>query len=240
MLSYYYGGLSNQELFDCFNHLLRSGQVSVQYNEWVRSASPALPDAFRQLCGVSVKDKFLCTDEIFPHLRYSKSCIDYFLTHLVFPKQFKEFESKLSASGWDLGMIKTHPTVGFSGTNDTRHLLPLSVRQLDLPSQMHTNAMVIDYLLRDSKTSVERLAPRKSGTDAAHLLAAIVHMQSEVRVLVDCGAAILELNNKQVAETWLGMVNHDQVHVAVFFDDEVLSILDRSGRIEPFQTSPFA
>jgi hypothetical protein len=240
LLSYYYGGLSDLEMFDAFDHLLKSGQATVQYNEWVRTASPALPNAFKQLSGVSVKDKFLCTDEIFPHMRYSKTCIDYFLAHLVFPKQVNEFESKLSASGWDLGMNKTHPTVGFSGTNDTRHLLPLSVRQLDLPSQIHTNAMVLEYLLRDPKTSVELLAPRGSGTDAAHLLAALTNMKPEVRVLLDCGATILEQNNKQVAETWLRLSDHDHIHAAVFFDEEVLSILDRSGRIESFQTSPFA
>jgi hypothetical protein len=227
-------------MFDVFDHLLKSGQAIIQYNEWVRTASPTLPDDFRQLSGVSVKDRFLCTDDIFPHLRYSKSCIDYFLAHLVFPKQVKEFESKLSASGWDLGMVKTHPTVGFSGTNDTRHLLPSSVKQLDLPSQSHTNAMVLDYLLRDPKTSVEPLAPRGCATDAAHLLATIVNMKPEVRVLLDCGATILEQNNKQVAETWLNMSDCDQIHAAVFFDDEVLSFLDRNGHVESFQTSPFA
>jgi len=240
LLSYYYGGLSDEQMFDAFDHLLKSGQATIQYNAWVKSASPALPEAFRQLSGVSIKDKFMCIDEIFPYLRHSKNCIDYFLAHLVFPKEVKECESKLSASGWDLGMSKKYPTVGFSGTNDTRKTLPNGMNQLNLFSQSHTNAMVLDYLLRDEKTSVECLGPRMSGTDAEHLLEAVVNMEPEVRVLLDCGASILEQNNKQVVQTWLGMTDPNHIHAGIFFDHEEMSVLDRNGRVESFQTSPFA
>ncbi|KAH4108552.1 hypothetical protein HBI25_111470 [Parastagonospora nodorum] len=240
LLSYYYSGLSDEQMFDAFDHLLKSGQATIQYNAWVKSASPALPEAFRQLSGVAIKDKFMCIDEIFPYLRHSKNCIDYFLAYLVFPKEVKECELKLSASGWDLGMTKKYPTVGFSGTNDTRKTLPISMKQLNLLSQSHTNAMVLDYLLRDEKTSVECLDPRKNGTDAEHLLEAVVNMEPEVRVLLDCGASILEQNNKQVVQTWLGMTDPDHIQAAVFFDDEEMSVLDRNGRVESFQTSPFA
>jgi hypothetical protein len=72
--------------------------------------------------------------------RYAKGVGDYFLAHVVFPKEIKEFPHKLSASGWDIGQIKTHPTTGFSGTNDFRKVLPLSVEHLDLQEQKHTNA----------------------------------------------------------------------------------------------------
>jgi hypothetical protein len=152
----------------------------------------------------------------------------------------KEFPQKLSASGWDIGAIKTHPVTGFSGTNDTLHLLPLTVKQLDLPSQNHTNALVLQYLLQE-ETSVELLPPRAAGdsSDAEHLLSLVVCMQPEVRVILDCGALILEQDNKQVAEAWL-KVGGDSVQAVVFFDDEELSVLDHAGRIEPLQTSPFA
>jgi hypothetical protein len=64
-------------------------------------------------------------------------------------------------------------------------------------------------------------------------------MQPEVRVILDCGASILEQNNQQVAETWLGMCN-ESIQAVVFFAEEELSVLDRAGRTEPLQTSPFA
>jgi hypothetical protein len=44
----------------------------------------------------------------------------------------KEFPQKLSASGWDIGQVKVHPVTGFSGTNDSRRLLPIDISHLDL------------------------------------------------------------------------------------------------------------
>jgi hypothetical protein len=165
LLSYYYGGLTDEQLFDSFAHLQKSDQADIHYNERVDTASPALPTSFRQLAGVSLKNHRQCIVEVFPGLRYSRKAIDYYLSFLVFPKAMKEFPQKLSASGWDIGEIKTHLVTGFSGTNDTLHLLPLTVKQLDLPSQSHTNALVLQYLLQE-ETSVEALPPRSGVSDA--------------------------------------------------------------------------
>ncbi|KAI9824844.1 MAG: hypothetical protein M1819_000796 [Sarea resinae] len=241
-LSYYYGGLDDDDLFNAFSHLLKSDQAQNEYGEWVQTA-PELPDSFRQLVGVNTKDRFQCVKQVFPHLRYSKGAIDYFLSRLVFPKEMKEFPQKLSASGWDLGQIKPHPTTGFSGTNDSRHLLPLSVHHLDLPTQKHTNALVLEYLLRD-ENSVE-LLPRgdaPTGSDAELLLSTVTKMDLAVRVILDVGAQILELSNLQIAQKWLSMsTDHQGTKAVVFFnDDDELSVLDRTGRIELLQTSPFA
>jgi hypothetical protein len=78
-----------------------------------------------------MEDRHQCITEIFPSLRHSKGTIDCFLSHIVLPKAMKEFPSKLSASGWDVGAVKSHPTTGFSGTNDSRQVLPLRVRYID-------------------------------------------------------------------------------------------------------------
>lgn len=115
LLSYYYGGLSDSQLFDAFHHLIKSDHASIKYSEWVKTASPQLPDEFRQLSGISIRDKHQCTTEVFPGLRFSKKAIDYYLSFLVFPAQLREFPEKLSASGWDIGAIKRNPTTGFSG-----------------------------------------------------------------------------------------------------------------------------
>jgi hypothetical protein len=240
LLSYYYGGLTDEQLFDSFAHIQKSDQGDIQYAEWVHTASPNLPKGFHQLSGVSIKDHHQCVSELFPELRFSKKAIDYYLSSLVFPKVMKEFPQKLSASGWDIGAVKTHPVTGFSGTNDTSHTLPLTVKHLDLTSQSHTNALVLQYLLQD-ENSVQPLPPRTSsgGNDAEHLLALVVQMKPEVRVLLDCGASIIDQNNQQVAETWLKM-RDSRVQAVVFFDNEELSVLGREGRIEPLQTSPFA
>ncbi|KAL5118323.1 hypothetical protein ACEQ8H_003833 [Pleosporales sp. CAS-2024a] len=241
LLSHYYGGLTDEQLFDSFTHLLKSDQGGIQYDEWASTASPGLPSAFRQLSGVSIKDSHQCIVNLFPFLRYSKKAIDYYLSFLVFPKAMKEFPQKLSASGWDIGAVKTHPVTGFSGTNDTLHLLPLAVKHLELPSQSHTNALVLQYLLQE-ETSVELLPPRtETGrSDAEHLLSLVTQLKPEVRVILDCGASILEQNNQQVAKAWLEKRVDSCIQAVVYFEGEELSVLDRAGRIEPLQTSPFA
>jgi hypothetical protein len=239
-LCFYYGGLGDDELFDSFVHLLKSDQAAIQYNGWTRTAAPELPTAYHHISGVSIKDRVQCVQEIFPHLRYSRAAIDYYLKFLVLPKAMKEFPLKLSASGWDLGAIKTHPMTGFSGTNDTRYVMPLTIDHLDLPSQNHTNALVLGYLLQD-ETAVELLPTQhEAGTDAELILSAVNKMDPEVRVVLDVGATILEMDNEQVARSWLSMRKSDNTQAVVFFSGEQLSVLDATGRIEPFQVSPFA
>ncbi|KAF2131741.1 hypothetical protein P153DRAFT_336326 [Dothidotthia symphoricarpi CBS 119687] len=238
-LSFYYGGLSNAEMFDIITHLLRSDQSVMQYNEWVKTASSDLPRAFRNLSGINIKDRMQCVEELFPYLRYSRAAIDYFLNHLVFPKEMREYPERISASGWDLGAKKANPTTGFSGTADTSHVLPLDVKHLNLPSQSHTNALVLQHLLQP-ETEIKLLAQRTASTDADHLLEAVNTAGSEIRVILDVGANVLEFDNTQFAERWLSMRKNDRTQAVVFFKEEESSVLDVSGRIEPLQTSPFA
>jgi hypothetical protein len=240
LLSYYYGGLTDSQLFDSFANLLKSDQANIKYDEWITTAPSSLPAASRCLSGVSIKDRHQCIIDVFPGLRYSKKAIDYYLNFLVFAKAMKEFPQKLSASGWDIGGIKNHPITGFSGTCDTLHLLPWTVKHLDLYSQSHTNALVLQYLLQDD-TTVQLLEARTSasGTDAEHLLSLVVNMEPDVRVILDCCASILEQGNRETAEAWLEMRN-SHIQACVFFEEETLSVLDREGRVESLQTSPFA
>ncbi|CAG9949486.1 unnamed protein product [Clonostachys rosea f. rosea IK726] len=242
-ISYYYGGLTDDELFLSFNHLFKSDQADGEYQSWVQSI-PNLPEAFSQLEGVNITDKHLCINRLFPHLRYCTSVIDYFLSKIVFVKEIKEFPHKLSASGWDLGRIKTLPATGFSGTNDSQHVLPLTVKQLDLPTQMHTNALVLENLLRpeNSVTVLSEWEDHNSTWNAMQLLELTVKMEPETRVILDVGAQIIDLSNQDVAEAWLKLVQEKGDIQAVVFcnDDDELSVLDRQGQVELLQTSPFA
>ncbi|KAF2835464.1 hypothetical protein M501DRAFT_432682 [Patellaria atrata CBS 101060] len=241
-LSYYYGGIDDDDLFLAFSHLLKSDQADIEFQAWVKDA-PSLPPAFRQLVGISLKDRSQCIKQVFPPLRYAKSVIDYFLGHIVFPKEMKEFPHKLSASGWDIGRIKSHPTTGFSGTNDARQVLPLFVRQLDLPEQNHTNALVLEHLLQPENSIA--LMPPSGGTidsEAELLLDMVKTMNPPPQVILDVGAQIIELSNLGVAIQWLKrMPDHEKVQAVVFFDNkDELTVLNRKGQIEPLQTSSFA
>lgn len=241
-LSYYYAGLCDDDLFLGLQHLVKSDQADIEYQTWIRDA-PDLSPAYRHLGGINLEDRHHCVEHIFPDLRFSKGAIDYFLSHIVFSKELKEFPDKLSASGWDIGEIKTHPTVGFSGTNDSRNTLPLSVKQLDLPEQNHTNALVLEYLLRDDNSVTlipSRDNPSVSG--AQLLLNMVTSLDPATQVILDVGAQILELSNFEVAKHWLRMIpNNGLIHAVVFVNEsDEICVLDRNGRVEPLQTSPFA
>ncbi|PGG97603.1 hypothetical protein GX51_07235 [Blastomyces parvus] len=216
-LSYYYGGLEDDDLFVTFAHLLMSDQADIEYQVWMRDA-PNLPLGFRQLMGINLTNRPQCIEQIFPFIRHAKSVVDYFLGHIVFPKEMREFPHKLSASGWDIGKTKTHPTTGFSGTNDSRKTLPLSIEHLDLQEQKHTNALVLEYLLRP-ENSVALMHPPadSSSTNAGLLLAMVVKMEPKVQVILDVGAQILELDNLGVAREWLRMVPDQENKQAVTF-----------------------
>ncbi|KAI3317684.1 hypothetical protein HD806DRAFT_550336 [Xylariaceae sp. AK1471] len=145
LLSYYYGGLSNADLFLAFARLIKSDQADLEYQAWVADGNE-LPPAFRQLSGVNMDDHVQFVSQIFPTFR-ANATVDYFLAHIVFSKEMKEFDHRLSASGWDIGETKTHPTTGFSGTNDVQEILPSNIIQPSLPDQAHMNALVLECLL---------------------------------------------------------------------------------------------
>ncbi|OGM45293.1 hypothetical protein ABOM_006398 [Aspergillus bombycis] len=241
-LSWYYGGLSNEDLFNTFSHLLNTDQADMEYQLWVKDAYQ-LPKKFQQLVSINLEDRHLCIEKIFPSFRFSKSVVDYFLSHIVFPKELRAFPYKLSASGWDIGEVKCHPLTGFSGTNDSREVLPLSVEQLDLPAQMHTNALVLGYLLQPENSVV--CIPRRHKehrSDAEELLSLVMQMTPPVQVILDVGAQVLELTNAEVANEWLRLTSNSDMPQAVVFcdDNDELCVLDRKGRVELLQTSPFA
>ncbi|KAF7592067.1 hypothetical protein BBP40_000733 [Aspergillus hancockii] len=241
-LSYYYGGLSDDDLFLSFSHVLKSDQAEVEYQLWVKDAYE-LPKEFQRLVSINLEDRYQCINKIFPSFQFSKSAVDYFLSHIVFPKEMKGFPYKLSASGWDIGQEKRHPTTGFSGTNDSREVLPLSVEQLDLPEQEHTNALVLEYLMQP-ENSVVSIPPKdeKQQSDAEILLSLVMKMTPPAQVILDVGAQVLELTNEEVASEWIRLTAEKKMPQAVVFcdDDDEICVMDRKGQVELLQTSPFA
>jgi hypothetical protein len=239
-LSYYYGGLDDGNMALAIDRLVMSDQKEAEYRVW-ESTAPTLPPQFRSLEGVNWDDADQ-RREIMEHLRYSKGVIDFFLANIVFPKEIREFPRKLSASGWDLGRQKKLPMTGFSGTNDARDVLPHTIKQLDVSSQAHTNALHLEGILQDgndvcllTKLGIEGV-PR-----ANDIIKTIVGMERETRVILDVGAQVLEMTNEEVAKAWLSCVESRDVQATVFFDEhDELTVIDRRGHKELLKNSPFA
>ncbi|KAG7408180.1 hypothetical protein Forpe1208_v012432 [Fusarium oxysporum f. sp. rapae] len=241
-LTYYYGGLDNEALFTAFDLLIRSDNADLEYQEWVK-ASPTIPDAFKHIQGVNLKDHVQCVSEVFPCIKYSKAAIDYYLCRMVFAKESREFPHKLSASGWDLGKQKQNPTTGFSGTNDSRYVLPLDMKQLDIPEQKHTNALVLEYLLQP-ENAIALAGPEVKGAalDSRSLLDMVINMGPNTRVILDVGAQVIEFTNLEFSKEWLKCYKDEEhIQAVIFFNDsDEIMVLDRSGKVEELQTSPFA
>lgn len=106
-----------------------------------------------------------------------------------------------------------HLVTGFSGTNDSRHVLPLDMKHLDLSSLRYTNALVLEYLL-GPENSVMEIPYHQDGVsvDSYSLLTMVTQMENMTQVILDVGAQIIELSNVEVARTWLDSM-HDETNI---------------------------
>lgn len=68
-----------------------------------------------------------------------------------------------------------------------------------------------------------------------------MQMAPPAQVILDVGAQVLELTNAEAANEWLRLTSNSDMPQAVIFCDDTdgLSVMDRKGRIESLQTSPF-
>ncbi|KIW32045.1 uncharacterized protein PV07_03620 [Cladophialophora immunda] len=244
-LSFYYQGLSQQQLKQSLEQILKSEDPAREYEQW-NQGSNRLSDRLRDWTSINLEDSLQLT-EIWHGVRHNVRAIDHFLNNFVFPKHAKQFRVKLQASGWDLPLAGngTNLTTGFSGTNDNRLCLPLTIRQDDLKGLAHTNAEVLTYLLQDRNLSYS-LAGRRDGSHRRavyrrlaepDLLRKLSH--KKIYILIDSGAIILEMTNATLAKMWLDI--ETEATAAVFFDDNnKATVLYRSGRKIPLLASPFA
>ncbi|KAF5393744.1 hypothetical protein D9757_000321 [Collybiopsis confluens] len=236
-LSYYYRGLDKEQLLVSFQLLLNCDNVAAEYETW--TAELDLPKELRRETGINLEDPTQLTEVLWPKFHRTKRVIDFYLSTVVFPKAAKEFPGKLSTSAWDLAEKSQMLKTGFSGTNDNRYLLPISIQQTDLVGQESTSAKVLSYLLQSENGPC--ITPNDLQVEHVNLdklLSHISHMAKDpVRILFDVGAQILELNH-DVARDWLNC--DDTAQAAVFFDDkDDIRVLTRDGTTEPFISSSF-
>ena len=136
-------------------------------------------------------------------------------------------------------------TTGFSGTNDSRMLLPLSIRQMDIEGLNHTNAEVLTYLLQKrNRKYICATDGEGKRLNEERLLGLIAEQKPPIRMIVDGGALIREMDNMQFVGLWLRLVD---APAAVFFDaaDQIMvkypsEDKHMTDRIEPLAASPYA
>ena len=235
-LSYYYSGLSSDQMLDCFAKMRSAGDPSIVYDEWVRFS--ALSAQLKSECNINVDDARQWHQEVLPKLRQQKTVVDYYLNNFVFPKKAKEFPKKLPASGWDLPSENlNNRTVGFSGTNDSNDLLPKSISPRNLPDLISTGARVLTYALQAKNSYLCAGDHSGHSLSVLGLLNLINDQTPKITVLLDSGAQVLELKNREVVEEWLCLCSDKD---AALYHDEAsaeLTVLKRDGTTEPLISS---
>ncbi|KAL8684775.1 MAG: hypothetical protein Q9224_006139, partial [Gallowayella concinna] len=265
-LSFYYAGLTFPQFQQSLGLLLKSDEPAREFELWTSEAD-GFPKSLTSWNSINIDDKTQCT-ALWNYLRFQMAVINFFLNHFVFPRHAKTFDRKLVSSGWDIATplraskivvdkntkeneqpgtaagrgprvraVPTALTVGFSGTNDNKTLLPLNVLQNDLPGLAHTNAEVLTYLLQ---TRNRRYFPVCDSNGRRLTEEAFLHMLKKqgIRMLLDAGAQILELDNITLANTWLAV--DTEAEAAVFFgEDERARVIYRDGKVQPLAASPY-
>ena len=241
-LTYYYSGMSDHQMRLCFEILQKADDPSLEYQSWT-SRSDMLPSDLRNWNSVNLEDHQQSYNVLFPALKYCKRVSDFYMANIVFPREGKEFDQKLSSSGWDIPLMLggQQLTTGFSGTNDNRFLLPSSITQQDLPELRHTSGKVLSYVLRTENLRYEcakDLKGRQLSTEG--LLQFINRLDSKAKILIDVGAQVLETTNEDVVKDWVRLVN--DVDAGIFFnaEDKVMVLARDNWKPEPFATSSFS
>jgi hypothetical protein len=178
--------------------------------------------------------------------RFNVYLLDFYMNNFVYPRHAKQFDTKLQASGWDLVLYdprqKMCRTTGFSGTNDSRHQLPLSIKQNDLHNLAHTNAEVLWYLLEERNRHYVRMVDdygRRLSEEGFLKQLQNPTGSGKIRILIDAGAQILEHDNYSLAKTWL-KVDHEASAAVYFGLDHRPYVLYGKGKKVPLIASPFA
>jgi hypothetical protein len=244
-LAFYYSGLNLSQFREGLQHVLKSDDPAAEYDRWTYG-SDTLPEALHHWNVINGDDQGQ-VEELWRHLRLNRNVLDHYMNNFVFPAHAKQFGVKLQASGWDLPLFsKSRPgeetssakTTGFSGTNDNKMMLPLNIKQDDLLSLRQTNAEVLTYVLQGRNRQYNLAAWKGKRLTEEELLRRIAGI--EIRILIDAGAYILEMDNRALVRAWLDI--DTQAKGAVYFGaDNRAWVQYRGGKeVVPLLATPFA
>lgn len=185
------------QLYEVFKTLEMQQNAAEIYEAWISKIPDVLVhETIKSYSGVNLSDPKQRNEVVFPLFKHNMYVIDYWLSTLVFPREAKTFEHKLMCTAWDLVSDNLVRTVsGFSGTNDTKNILPLPIKQNDLKELEQTNENVRKVLLRPENSGYFHLP-----TNVRGLQILIELTKLKIPVLLDSGACMLELNNEQVSD----------------------------------------
>jgi len=234
-MSYYHTGLNVQQVTDALSKLIQLPHRETIYQEWMSrftDPSPAIPADVNSVNFDDVEQ----LERLCRALRYNRPCIHFWLNCCVLPKVTRQFPFKLMATSWDLARENSQPLRGFSGTKDSRFLLPGKVRLGSLPQLESTDGDVLSRVTDQTNRKVHNLSPEGQEVSARSVIDFIVSCDKG-NILIDCGALMVGMSNRQVAEYWLSRAPSRFV-AAAFFEENKVMIRLRDGHETPLNYFP--
>ncbi len=220
-----------------FQLLNKSPEAFYIYEEWVNELDKeniSIDKSVREYSSINLADSSQKYFLLYPLFKKHQSVINFWLSEFLFPKEAKEFQSRLSMSAWDLCEMNKNLVVGFSGTNDSRFLLPSSMNYYDIPDLIGTSGKVVSNLINKNKSPYKIYNSFPEKTNEIKILEEIT--VDTIRVLLDVGALIIKMSNREVAKKWLELYQqNNRIEAIVYFEDNDLVVLDKSSR----QTTPY-
>lgn len=95
----------------------------------------------------------------------------------------------------------------------------------------HTNADVLSYLLQERNRKYQ-VAASSDGKRLSEIGLLDLLKKDGIRILIDAGAFILEMDNKTLVRTWLQQ-NSDAVAAVYFGSDNRALVLHQTGLTAP-------
>ena len=238
-LSYYYSGLSDEQMKDALTKMKSQSQRDSEYQTWTDASAAEEMAEHGIIADVNAinLDDDLQLKKLTAFFRFNTSAIHFWLNTSVLPKETKQFPYKLVATSWDLARAQSQPMRGFSGTKDSCRLLPLHVSLGSLPQLEGTDGDVLARVTSAENRKVFELPADVSADQVVNFIVDSGRRGSAASVLIDVGALMVGMTNQQVAQYWLSKSGEHFV-AAVYFEGNQVMVVLRDGHTSLFNFSP--
>jgi hypothetical protein len=129
-------------------------------------------------------------NELYSVFQFCRGTIALWLINCVFPKDTKQYEKSISSSCWDMAAVEK--SLGYSGTKDSRFLLPLKLTWQPSPNDVinGTDGKMIHLLIKHTLA----IEPIKDGRDSLWMRLcqqALELIPKGVSCIIDAGAILV-------------------------------------------------
>lgn len=198
VLSYVYQGLNKDQVTLCLSKLKREfNNADEILGQWLGTRGGATQITIASFEALDLEDDAQM-DALFEQLRYQSATIFFYLNHFVFPDETKQHVEKISGNANTLAV--SEELRGFSGTDDSKVMMPLSVRSVS--HEPTTNGKMLHILSRRVNQNYES----KQFSHPRDLLDAVcLHVATQPNpslyscALIDSGALVTGFSNSAAA-----------------------------------------